>query len=187
MNIKFLKNSVLGVVLLLALALVLTGCQHEALKSEKAKVAPTYRKSGPVEINSSTPKNIAVNVYSTVLLDFKLNSFRERVVVTLQPSQGLSVYGGVEEFSLGITEGNSSEQKEISVLAEAEGLYYLNVFVKTELADTSSVQTAVVPILVGDKAAKTYLQKNGELETDADGRPVVEMPAYEPVRTNESK
>jgi hypothetical protein len=180
MNILNLKNSILSGALLLVLSFVLIGCQAEVINSEKIKEVQVLRKSGPVEVNSTVAKHLSANVYSPVVLSFKLNSFRENVVVTLQPSQGLSIAGSLDEFTLGIAEIDSEEEIALSVLAETEGLYYLNIFVEAEVSGTRSIQTAVVPILVGDKSAKSYLKKNGAPSEDSEGRPVVVMPAYEP-------
>jgi hypothetical protein len=187
MTTIILRNSIRLTILLFAVSFVLTGCQSEAAKSEKPAEVKTYRKSGPVEISGVTAKTISPNLYSTVVLNFKLNSPRERVSVTLQPSQGLTIAGDLTSFDLAISAAGSEESRNLSVSAETEGLYHLNVFVETQRGDAKSVQTAAVPILVGTRSAKTYMQKNGAINKDADGRPIVSMPASEPKKTDPGK
>jgi hypothetical protein len=139
---KYIKNPISTGLLILALSIVFTACQSEIIHAEKSHQAQTFRKAGPVEISGTAPKHIAVSSYADVVLSFTLTSPRDVVSVTVQPSAGLTVAGAVDHFTLGIVDAGAVEDKVISVSAEIEGLYHLNVFVETQRGDAKSVQTA---------------------------------------------
>jgi hypothetical protein len=63
------------------------------------------------------------------------------------------------------------------VVPQREGRLYLNVSAEVETEGGTLLKSMAIPIQVG--SAPRQQQTNGELKPDADGEPVISMPAEE--------
>jgi hypothetical protein len=102
-----------------------------------------------------------------VTLHYRINDARDLTFPQAQAqSVSLAAFGDAERAT-----------RQVTVVPQREGRLYLNVSAEVETEGGTLLKSMAIPIQVG--SAPRQQQTNGELKPDADGEPVISMPAEE--------
>ena len=97
---------------------------------------------------------------------------------TLQPEDGLVVNAAHLTTSFAGKPARTPERSTVSITPQREGRFYLRVVANVVVNGQSKSRTVTIPIQVG--AGTRELEAMGELKIDADGNPIVSLPANKP-------
>lgn len=118
------------------------------------------------------PVNIEIEVSSSVrdrsiALEYRIGDPRDLSLAEAQPRR----------VSLGAIGDAPSAKRQVIVVPKREGRMYLNVSAEIETEEGSLIKAIAIPVQVG--AAREERETNGERKEDADGEPVMSLPAEE--------
>ena len=129
----YLKTTI-GVLTAAALAACTASSQNTVEAETTAKVsAPmvTVKPGANVTLNSVLPKSMTSGTYQTVQLRFKEADFAGAMSVNLEPSDGLSLFGGSASKTFNVAKSDEHIW-DVDVKADVDGVYFLNVFVEMQ-------------------------------------------------------
>ena len=106
------------------------GSEHVHSSKGERHVA-TVKPGASVQMNPVLPKSMSAGSFQTVQLRFADGYNEGSLSVNLQPSAGLSLFGGAASKTFDMT--NASEHVwDVDVKAETDGVYFLNVFAEAQ-------------------------------------------------------
>lgn len=91
----------------------------------------TVKPGANVTLNSVLPKSMTSGTFQTVQLRFKEADFAGTMSVDLEPSEGLSLFGGATSKTFTLAKSNEHVW-DVDVKADVDGVYFLNVFVEMQ-------------------------------------------------------
>lgn len=89
--------------------------------------AATVKPGADVSLNSVLPKAMSPGSYQTVQLRFEEGYTSGPMSVTIEPSAGLSLFGGTDSMTFDMS-GPGEHIWDLDVKADTDGVYFLNVF-----------------------------------------------------------
>jgi hypothetical protein len=117
----------------------------------------------PVSINLDVKSSVAD---TPVTLSYRINDASSLAFPEAQPRRlPLGTLGG----------GAQHASQQVTVVPQREGRAYLNVSAEVETADGTLLKSIAIPIQVGTTPGGR--QANGEVVRDAEGEPVISLPA----------
>lgn len=124
---------------------------------EHATISP----GASVSLTPSLEESMSVNTYNRV--DLKFNEFYTDGLMNVRvvPGKGLSIFGGNAERDFDMS-STSLHELSVDVLAETDGLYFLNVFAESK----GQVRTFSISLNIGavtEEMRKSAVPENGEL------------------------
>ena len=94
---------------------------------------------------------------------------------TLEPEAGLSVDSTSLRRSYAGKPARTPETSIVSITPQTEGRFYLRVLANVDAGGDSMTRVVTIPIQIGQGTRET--ETLGEIKTDAEGNPVVSLPA----------
>jgi len=150
--------------------------QSSAVSTEKfVEEHATIKPGAAVSLQSSFEDNMSAQIFNRVDLKFSEYSTEGLLNVSVEPSEGLSIFGGSTDHNFDMSTTNL-HQLSLDVSAETDGLYFLNVFAESK----GQVRTFSVSLKIGtvtEEMMKATRPQNGEMR---DGVRVLE--AQETIR-----
>ena len=120
----------IGVLTAVALSACTGASQQTAnVESSQKQIATiaTVKPGASVTLNSILPKSMTSGTYQTVQLRFEEADFAGTMSVTVEPSEGLSLFGGAASKTFNMAKSDEHIW-DIDVKADSDGVYFLNVF-----------------------------------------------------------
>lgn len=132
-----------------ALSLVVAGglCACTAATEQSAEVQPqntnvqnaakvitpmaTVKPGANVTLNSVLPKSMTSGTYQTVQLHLSEEYGAGTMAVSIEPSEGLSLFGGSSSKTFDMTQPGGHVWN-VDVKADVDGVYFLNVFAEAQ-------------------------------------------------------
>ena len=102
----------------------------EATHKSHTEIA-TVKPGASVTIESVLPKSIASGSFQTVQLRFNEAYNDGTMSVTIEPSEGLRLFGGTSSKTFDMT-NPGQHVWDLDVKADADGVYFLNVFAEAQ-------------------------------------------------------
>lgn len=132
-----------------ALSLIVTGglCACTAATQQSAEVQPqntdvqgvakvtapiaTVKPGADVTLNSILPKSMTSGSFQTVQLSFAESYNAGTMSVSIEPSEGLSLFGGSSSKAFDMAQPGGHVWN-VDVKSDADGVYFLNVFAEAQ-------------------------------------------------------
>ena len=97
--------------------------------------------------------------------------------VALSGSERMQVPAAIARFRMARTASSTPMTRTITVTPLATGTTYLNVVLQADIGGRTQSRAVTIPIRVGAGSAQS--DPSGTLSTDADGQPIISLPADE--------
>lgn len=149
-----------------------------AEKTVHQVIAPSGKRSAPVEIAYTVPESASIGASVSVLVTVTALADVTDLGLSLTPGEGLSLSGGTFEKSYGAQSRGAVISETVTVTPNTNGLLYLNVFASAVVNGHKMVDASAVPISVGPSTEKMQ-NRSGATARDASGQNIVIMPADE--------
>ena len=94
---------------------------------------------------------------------------------TLEAEEGLSIDAALQKRSYAGKPARTPELSIVSITPQTEGRFYLRVLANVIAGGNSMTRVVTIPIQIGQGTRET--ETLGEIKTDAEGNPVVSLPA----------
>ncbi len=135
----------------------------EAELNPKISVA-TVKPGASVTLNSVLPKRMVAGEFQTVQLTFKDGYAGGTLEVDIEPSAGVRLFGGQSSKSFDMSD-SGSHVWDVDFVADADGVYFLNVFASANgLPRSFSVRLNVGTIT--QKMSDDAMKVDGEMTDD---------------------
>ena len=155
---------------------------HSAVQSAEAKPeAGTYyatvKPGASITLNSVLPKSMTSGSYQTVRLQLQDGYSDGIMSVNIEPSAGLTLFGGTSAKTFNMA-GPGPHIWDVDVKADADGVYFLNVFSEAQ-GQPRSFSVRLDMGLVTQKMLDDVMPAQGEL---IDGGKIRVLEATETIR-----
>lgn len=167
---------------------VLAGCDKPAAISPVGQVKKSIdrsspgKPSAPVTIRHSLEGVAAVGQTIRVSLNVVPRVDVESMTLTWTADPALQIVAPDGQQSHANVAANSVVTKTVEVSPQAEGSFYLNVFVQISRNGVPSSRAYSIPIQVGDKAAGPAMKPGGTLDTGNEDDRTIDVPAEITIR-----
>jgi len=157
----------------------LTACAAPVEETKSTTLLPraTVKPGANVTLNTVKPKSMTSDSFQTVRLDFTDGYPDGTLSVTLEPSTGLRLFGGQSSKTFDMSKPGLHSW-DVDVSAEADGVYFLNVFANANGAPRSFS----VSLNVGEVSQKMLDEAMPQEGTLMDGGKVRVLEATETIR-----
>jgi hypothetical protein len=173
---------------LLGSLLTLSACQDKAAPSEAPLPKPAGKTGNnpgkpmaPVHITYRLSKDIQAGAPVVISLSLTPLVAAQQLSLRYTTEGALTTGDASPQFSFGATPAGTPLQQAIHVIPAADGRYRVIVAVTiTSQTGQTSSRSLSIPIVVG-QPRQTTLKPQGTVNTDAQGRPIIVLPAQEEV------
>jgi len=131
---------------------------------DKTGTYATIKPGASVRLNSILPKSMTSGTYQTVQLQLKDGYQDGTMSVTIEPSAGLTLFGGVSSKTFNMTEAGPHIW-DVDVKAENDGVYFLNIFANAK-GQSRSFSVRMDMGVITQKMLDDAMPENGELSSD---------------------
>lgn len=141
---------------------------------EKTTEFETIKPGAAISLSHVSPQNMGTKQYQTVRLQIDEAYDDGQMTLNIAPSEGLSLFGGVESKTFNMNELLTHEWP-IDVRAETDGIYFLNVFASTGSSEDgiSDRRSFSIRLDIGDitpEMRQAAFPENGVLSNDGETR-----------------
>ena len=150
---------------------------HDTATSKVHGHVATVKPGASVSMVPTLPKTMVSGAYQTVQLKFDEGYGDGSLSVTIEPSEGLQLFGGASAKTFDMT-SPQGHVWDLDVKADADGVYFLNVFAEAK----GQFRTFSVRLDMGQitqKMIDSAMPANGEL---ADGGKIRVLEAEETIK-----
>ena len=137
----------------------------------------TVKPGANVTLNSALPKAMTAGAFQTIQLQFSDGYADGVLTVSVEPSEGLSLFGGSNSKTFNMA-ANGPHNWDLDVKADVDGVYFLNVFADAQgMPRSFSVRVDIGTVT--QKMFEDVMPAEGEL---ADGGKIRVMEAEETIK-----
>lgn len=104
-----------------------TASSSEAKSKKDSHYRTTIKPGADVSMKSVLPKSMTSGVFQTVELEFSEGYQDGVMTVSIEPSDGLNLFGGTNSKTFNMSR-SGSHSWDVDVKADSDGVYFLNVF-----------------------------------------------------------
>jgi hypothetical protein len=106
--LAIVEMNLMNRICVLLVSCLITACSQSTLVQAKP--------SGPVDIEYTVPKNVAIGEVVTTILRFKAKTYLQQLVVSASPDRGLTLDSGVDKQVFTNIETGAMREVEISII-----------------------------------------------------------------------
>lgn len=171
--------------LMLGLFILFAGCAPEISSPGASKpksvdfVAPGSpgKPSAPIMISHTFDGVRSIGQSIRINLSVVSKTPASKVTIKVSSTGGLQIVTPDREKSYDNVAANTAISHSIDMIPQANGLFYLNVFVEIVSDGVKATKVMVIPIEVGTKGRKPVMKTNGSIKSDESGKKTITLPA----------
>jgi len=179
MNVTNIKKQYITLV---ALILMLLSWQNaysaDVVRILHKELSRSGKSTAPIAISYAVPAKTSIGENVQVTVTIKALSDVNEMTLRMTSGDGLIMPSGEYQKNYGKQVRNTAFSETVTVIPNAEGILYLNVFATGTFNGKKMTNAGAVPINTGTVTRK-MLKKSGQATTDSKGQKIIIMPAEE--------
>jgi len=153
-------------------------CSGKSNQPEAGKSDLAGKQLAPLSLSYETLSRADIGEKISIAITCQTLADVEALEIRVKPVKGLELIAEPFEVQYGNQAVNFVFTEMVEVIAQEEGVLYLNVFVSGVFDNNKMVRSTAIPVNVGNNPKK-LLKRSGKLKTTVSGQRIISLPATE--------